>query len=151
MQIDEKLGNRLLVVFDGECGFCSRAIRWFLKRDRKDRLRFASSQAAGKLLIGSPFHRTEGSSDTIPDTIFVVRDLGGREEKILIRSEAVLALLRELPQPWPIAAASMGRIPRPVLDSGYRLIARGRYWLGGRLQSCTIPSAEERSRFLVVS
>ena len=35
--------DRLLVVYDGECGFCNRSIRWCLRRDGKDRLRFAPS------------------------------------------------------------------------------------------------------------
>ena len=41
-----EIGGRLLVVFDGRCGFCNRAVRWFLRRDRRDRLRFVASESA---------------------------------------------------------------------------------------------------------
>jgi hypothetical protein len=40
-----QLEGRLLVIYDGECGFCNQSIRWLLRRDRKDHLRFASSTA----------------------------------------------------------------------------------------------------------
>jgi predicted DCC family thiol-disulfide oxidoreductase YuxK len=41
----EELGGRLLVIFDGQCGFCNRSVRWFLRRDRRDRLRFVASDS----------------------------------------------------------------------------------------------------------
>ena len=36
------IGGRLLVVFDGHCGFCNGLVRWLIRRDRQDRLRFAA-------------------------------------------------------------------------------------------------------------
>jgi predicted DCC family thiol-disulfide oxidoreductase YuxK len=67
---------------------------------------------------------------------------------VLVRSNAVLALLGELPQPWPSVAAALGWIPRPLRDLGYRLIACWRYRIWGRLESCPLPTPEERVRFL---
>jgi predicted DCC family thiol-disulfide oxidoreductase YuxK len=75
-------------------------------------------------------------------------NFGGPAERVLARSEAVLALLAELPRPWPAVAAALGWIPRPLRDLGYRLIARWRYRIWGRLESCPVPTAEERKRFL---
>jgi len=144
----EQLDGRLLVIFDGRCGLCNRAVRWFLLRDRRDRLRFAASEsvlAAGILeRHGAPAE----SPDLAPDTILVVLDAGGAAEHVLVRSEAVRALLRELPQPWPAVGAALSWVPRPVLDLGYRLIARWRHRIGGRLESCPLPTAAERERFL---
>ncbi len=143
-----EIGGRLLVVFDGRCGFCNRAVRWFLRRDRRDRLRFVASESekVAELLkrhgIGT---EVSGSG---PGTILVVEDADGPGEKLLDRSDAVVAMLRELPRPWPTVAVMMGWIPRPVRDLGYRLIARWRYRIWGRLESCPLPTAEERERFL---
>jgi predicted DCC family thiol-disulfide oxidoreductase YuxK len=67
---------------------------------------------------------------------------------MLVRSDAVVALLGELPQPWPSIAAILRWLPRPLRDLGYRLIARWRYRIWGRLESCPIPASEERQRFL---
>jgi len=41
----EEIGDRVLVVFDGHCGLCNRAVRWFLRRDGRDRLRFVASES----------------------------------------------------------------------------------------------------------
>jgi predicted DCC family thiol-disulfide oxidoreductase YuxK len=144
----DKLGDRLLVIFDGYCGFCNRSVRWLLKRDRLDRLRFVASdsQKVAGLLARHGFAATEGGF--APNTIVVVRDPRGSKEQIFVSSEAVIALFRVLPRPWPIIGALLGWIPRPVRDLGYGLIARWRYHIWGRLESCPVPKPEERKRFV---
>jgi predicted DCC family thiol-disulfide oxidoreductase YuxK len=144
MNILAELDGRLLVVYDGHCGLCNRSVRWLLRRDRKDRLRFAASespQVAGLLA-------DLGFSAAGPETVMVVRDVGGPEEQVLVRSDAVMALLAELPRPWPWVATGLRWIPLPLRDSGYRLVARWRYRLWGRLESCPVPTPEQRQRFL---
>ncbi len=147
------IGPRLLVIFDGHCGFCNRSIRWFLTRDRFDRLRFipCESPKVAALLARHRIVQTEdglGSSTLAPSTILVVGNLETPVEQVLVRSEAAIAMLRELPRPWPAVASVMSWIPRPLRDLGYRLVARFRYRIWGRLESCPIPTAQERSRFL---
>ena len=143
-----EIGERLLVIFDGHCGLCNRSVRWFLARDRRDRLRFApyeSPKVAGVLE-----RHGIGAQELVldPSTIIVVSDFGRAAERMLVRSDGVLALLRELPRPWPAVAAGLGWVPRAARDLGYRLIARWRYRIRGRLESCPLPTLEERGRFL---
>ena len=142
------IGDHLLVVFDGRCGLCNRSVRWLLRRDRRDRLRFAASESpkVAGLLARHGFSATGQGLD--PGTILVVCDPGGPAERMLGRSGAVLALLGELPRPWPAVGVALGWIPRSVRDLGYRLLARWRYRIWGRLNSCPVPTAEERARFL---
>jgi len=141
-------GDRLVVLFDGHCALCDGTVRWFLRRDRRDRLRFAAFEAAGwgELLARHGI----GVADVVagPSTIFVVRGYSGPSEEILDRSDAALAMLSELPRPWPAVAATLRIIPRPLLDLAYRLIAHWRYRIWGRLESCPLPTSEERGRFL---
>jgi predicted DCC family thiol-disulfide oxidoreductase YuxK len=141
-----QIGDRLLVIFDGHCGLCNRSVRWFLRRDGRDRLRFAPSEMPAVAALLARYQID--ASGTAPNSMFVVRDAGGPAERLLDRSNGVLAILTELPQPWPGVAAVLRWIPRPLRDLGYRLIARWRYRIWGRLESCPIPSAEERGRFL---
>ena len=148
--LSEQLKDRLLVVYDGECGFCNRSIRWLLKRDRNDRLRFApSSDPAIQELLAAhgvpPFAPSPGPG---PDTILVFRNVGTHVEELLVRSNAILACLRRLPQPWPFLAVCARLIPRPVRESAYRSIARRRYRIWGRYSTCPIPTPAERSHFL---
>ena len=145
--------GRLLVIYDGECGFCNHSIRWLLRRDRKDRLRFAPSTAPAvqELLAahGMPPVSPNSSTGNGPDTILVLRNTGTPIEELLVRSNAILACLRVLPQPSPTFAAILRLIPRPIRESGYRFIARERYRIWGRYETCPIPTAEERHHFLI--
>ena len=140
----------MLVIFDGHCGLCNGSVRWFLRRDRLDRMRFVASESprvAGLLARHGIGAVTENGA-VAPSSIMVVRDADGPEERVLVRSEAVLALLDELPGPWPRVAKALRWVPRAARDWGYRLIARWRYRIWGRLASCPLPTAEERGRFL---
>ena len=141
-------GDRLLCSFDGQCGLCNRMVRWLVRRDSQDRLRFVASESAkvAGLLARHGINLPDPESG--PATILVVREFGHPAEVVLVRSEAVLALLAELPRPWPVVAAVLGLIPRPVRDLGYRLISRWRYRFWGRLESCPAPTAENMQRFL---
>jgi len=150
----DEIGDRVLVVFDGCCGLCNRSVRWFLRRDRGDRLRFVpfeSPLVAGLLARHGISAAEQGLGQRLgagPSSILVVRDSGGSNEQLVDRSTGVLAMLAELPRPWPAVGAALGWIPRPLRDLGYLLIARWRYRIWGRYESCPLPTAEERGRFL---
>jgi predicted DCC family thiol-disulfide oxidoreductase YuxK len=141
-------GPGLLVVFDGHCGFCNRAVRWLLRRDRNDRLRFAASDSPKVADLLARHELAAPDRAAAPETIIVVRDFGGEGRKLLFRSDAVVALLRELPRPWPAAGAALASLPRPLRDLGYRLVARWRYRIWGRLEICPLPTAADREKFL---
>jgi predicted DCC family thiol-disulfide oxidoreductase YuxK len=142
------LGSRLLVVYDGHCGFCNRTVRWFLRRDAQDRLRFvpAESPRVADLLARHGF--TAFDVPASPDTIVVVRNPGTPHEQVFLRSDAAAALLAELPQPWSALGALFRLVPRPIRDLGYRFIARIRYRIWGRYDVCPIPTPAERAHFL---
>ena len=142
-----ELGDRLLVVFDGHCGFCNGWVRWLTRRDRRDRLRFAASQSAiGEALLAP--HPDLLEPGGTPGTVLVFRNPLEAGEQPLTRLAATLAVLGELPHPWPTVAAALGWIPDSLSDPVYRLVARWRYRIWGRLESCPLPTAEERARFL---
>jgi predicted DCC family thiol-disulfide oxidoreductase YuxK len=142
------IDRRLLVLFDGRCGFCNAAVRWLARRDVRDRLRFAPSESPRVAALLDRNGLGAVSFALRPSTLIVVREPGGEGELLLLRSDAVLALLRELPGPWPSVAVVLRPIPRSLRDFGYRSVARVRYLLGGRLEACPLPSAREKAKFL---
>lgn len=144
----EEIGGRLLVVFDGQCGFCNRAVRWFLRRDRRNRLRFVASESAKVAELLGRHGIGVAVSGSGPGTILVVVDAEGPAEKLLLRSDAVAAMLSQLPRPWPAVAAALGWIPGFISDPAYRLVARWRHRIWGRLENCPLPAAGEQTRFL---
>ena len=64
-----------------------------------------------------------------------------------MRSDAILRILGGLPMPWRLGV--VGRVlPGPIRDWLYDRIARNRYRLFGRYDTCLVLTPDHRSRFL---
>ena len=62
------------------------------------------------------------------------------------KSDAVLGVVAHLG--WPVRLILAARIvPRPLRDRFYDRLARNRYWLFGRKESCGLPEPGQRHRF----
>lgn len=129
--------NHVIVVFDGICTLCNTSIDFLLRQDRSGRLRYAAFQSdVGRNLLA------RHGMFTAPETIYVI-DHG----VLYSESSAVLRLTRYLAWPWR-ALGILRIVPRSLRDTIYRYTARNRYrWFGTR-DTCRIPTAEDRERFL---
>ena len=147
-----QLGNRLLVLFDGHCALCHASVRWLLRHDRHDRLRFAAadSEAAHALLADGHLLPAHSALPTPAESVLVLTPASDNAAPphLLTRSAAVLACLAALPAPWPQLAALARRIPLPLRDTAYRLVARLRYHLARRYATCPLPTPEDLPHFL---
>jgi len=143
----ESIGDRLLVVYDGHCGLCNAWIQWLLLRDRNDRLRFApfGLPELAPILAENPSAFDHSGT---PGTILVFQGPLFPGVRPRMRSAAALATLRELPAPWPLIARLLCWIPVFLRDPIYRLIARWRYRIWGRVAACPLPTPQQRERFL---
>jgi predicted DCC family thiol-disulfide oxidoreductase YuxK len=127
-----------IIVFDAECILCSANAQFVLSHDVNKRFRLASMQGD----FGAALYRRFGIDPANPDSIIVVDG-----ERMLRDSDAVLAIYAGLGWPWK--ALSIFRIvPRFIRDPLYLMIARNRYRLFGKRESCWLPSAEFRDRLL---
>ncbi|MCA9676594.1 MAG: DUF393 domain-containing protein [Kofleriaceae bacterium] len=127
-----------LILYDGVCGLCSRSVRWLIKRDRDRALRYAPLQ-------GDTATRLRARHPEIPTTLeSVVLIVDG---KVYLRSKAFLYAARYLTRPWRWAY-HLRWLPGFLLDLGYRLIARLRYRIWGKHDSCELPAPDERALFL---
>ena len=128
----------IVVVFDSLCPLCSANARFILRRDRRRTFRLASVQSdAGRAL-----YARFGLDADDPDTMLVVEG-----ERLHRDSDAVLAIARGLGAPWS-AAAAFRFVPRAMRDGAYRWIARNRYRLFGRRETCWLPPPDYRDRLL---
>ncbi len=131
-----------IVLFDGVCGFCDAAVRWLVRCDPEGRLRFAPLQGATAAELRARHPEIPGGLETL-----VYVDASGGGERVYLRSAAVFracAAISGAP-PWVRLAA---RIPRALADLGYRIFARVRYRVFGRLDACRVPGPSERARML---
>lgn len=137
--------SHVVVLYDGVCGLCSRIVSFLLPRDCERRIHFAALQgpAAAEILR----RHGEPPVDGDPQSIILVQAPGTAEERLFHRSAAALHLARMLPGPWPALALFLA-VPRFVRDFVYDRVANNRYRIFGRLDACTLPSPENRARFL---
>ena len=92
--------------------------------------------------VGAELFTRHGIDASDPDTILVVDG-----DRVLRDSDAVLAIYSALGWPWR-AARWFRAVPRAVRDPLYRLVARNRYRLFGRRETCWVPSPADRDRVL---
>jgi predicted DCC family thiol-disulfide oxidoreductase YuxK len=132
-----------VILFDGVCGLCSRFVNFVLKHDRRGVFRFASLQSpvAQEILVR---HRIR----TLPmDTVYVIADFGLQTERVLAKSSATLHIFSRLGGVWGLAGVARAVPPR-VRNWVYDAIARRRYQIFGKYDTCPLPDPRHRDRFI---
>lgn len=128
-----------IVLFDGVCDLCNGVVRFTIEHDPDGRFRFCPLQTGtGERLLAE--HGLE--TDRL-DTFVLIED-----GEAYTRSEAAVRLLRGIGGGWGLLGRFLGIIPRLLRDLGYRLVARSRYRVFGRQETCMVPGPDVRDRFL---
>ncbi len=139
-----------MVLYDGTCGLCNRAVRFLLRIDRRGVLRFSTLQGGP----GQAWLRAHGLPAGDFDSLVFVRDWDGagnaRDGGYALRTDAIVAALA--------ACGGAGRalawirfFPRSWRDGAYRLVARLRYRLFGEWKPRPLPRPEWKDRFITDS
>ena len=120
------------IYYDGHCGLCHGFVKFVLTHDIEQRFRFAPLD---KL--------TATERQGLPDSV-VVR----ATDAILVKSDAVLYVLKALGGVWAALAVCARILPRSFRDFVYDRIARIRYRIfGTRDETCPLVPPELRRRF----
>lgn len=121
---------RPLLIFDGDCAICTTSAN-FIRRRIRPRCDIEPWQYTDIARFGL----TE--SDCTTAVQFVTAS-----QQVYSGSRAVMRMLREAPQPWPVIGA-LGDAPGVawVADRVYRWIARNRDRLPGSTPACAVPPA----------
>ena len=131
-------GLRRVVLFDGDCATCNRALGFVSRRLPDDvELSFVAldSSLAQLLLEGRP--REQGR-----DSLVYLDDA-----ELLQGAAAVTRILSFLPR-WKEAGRMLQALPSTWTESGYDLFARNRYRLNRRMSRCEVPSAQLAARLI---
>ncbi len=112
-----------LVLYDGPCGLCGRAVEWLRRRDRRGALAFAALQDEAS----APYRAAAGMAapGDVPDTVVLVEP-GPGGERVSTRAAAVARALLALGGGWRVAGALLAAVPRPLADAAYGAVARRR-------------------------
>ena len=126
-----------LLVYDGSCGFCSRAVQFILRHEQSHELLFVPRDSGlGKDL------RQQYHLEAVESLLWIA------DGEAAIESGAVLSAAKYVGGPWYALATLGSIIPQKLRDSGYRFIARNRRHLSSGAATCLVPTAEQRARFL---
>jgi predicted DCC family thiol-disulfide oxidoreductase YuxK len=132
-----------LLLYDGVCGLCSRLVRFILAHDRGAVFNFAPLQSP----LGHSLVAASGGNPDELTSLYVFADYRSDHPRVFTRSDAALFVAGELRWPWRLLRV-FGILPKAFLDRAYNVVARTRYRIFGRLDSCLLPGAELKSRFL---
>ncbi|MGM5053938.1 thiol-disulfide oxidoreductase DCC family protein [Rhizobium sp. 814_E9_N1_1] len=126
-----------LIVFDGECVFCSGWVKFVLKHDKQQRYRFLAAQTP----LGAALYRHYGLDARDYETNILIEEGRG-----FFKSDGTIRMVAGLGFPYSLVRI-FRLLPRPVADALYEFIARNRLKIAGR-QSCMVPTPEQRRRFI---
>ena len=127
-----------IILFDGFCNFCNRTVNIILKYDQDGHFQFAASQSNAGINLLDQFNLNQKASASV-----ILID----NEKVYTKTDAVIQIAICL-KGWPRLFMWLKLIPKPIRDFAYDLIAKNRYRLFGKRQTCSIPDESIRYRFL---
>ncbi len=130
------LNPDLIILYDGDCGFCNRSVAYVLKREKKAQIHFAAIQSD---FTKDLFDEKNWPQPDLNTFYFIER--GKKYEK----SSAALRVLRYLkfPTSW---LQVFWIVPRWIRNKCYDFIAKRRQRLSKSF--CVMPTPEQRARFV---
>jgi predicted DCC family thiol-disulfide oxidoreductase YuxK len=127
--------ERIIVFYDGACGFCNRVVQFIFKYEKWNTIYFAplNSDFAKEFL-------SQNLKKIDPNTFYLYDG-----KSVFSKSTAALKLLAFLKWYW-LFLRVFWIIPKFIRDWGYEQIAKRRHVLA--TQACFLPDDEQRKRFL---
>jgi len=126
-----------ILFYDGSCGFCQRSVHFVLQHERSEVIHFTPLQSE----LATQIKRKYPELQKI-DSIVLLK---GKE--LLVESDAAIALAAYLHAPFHLLKY-IQFVPKVFRDNVYRIIAKNRHRLIRNNESCLVPTAQQRKRFL---
>ena len=125
-----------VIFFDGYCGLCNGFVDFMMRVDKKSLFKFSPLQ--------SDLAKSHLSPEDVADLKSLVVLIDGNTYRT---APGVIKALTELGGLWK--ALGMLRIfPDWFLNFWYDLVAKNRYRIFGKSDTCRLPTPEEKTRFL---
>lgn len=127
-----------ILLFDGVCNLCNSIVQFTIKRDPKAKFKFASLQSESGQSLLKQFGLPTNDFNSF---VYI------QGNKYFLKSSAGLNVLKELGGFWKVFYVFI-IIPRPLRDFVYNIIAKTRYNIFGKQDTCMAPTPNIKHRFL---
>jgi len=125
------------LVFDSDCSFCDRAVRFILAHERRSDLLFVPCSSPLGLRL-----REEHRLQQVESLLWI------EDDRAFIEWESVAHVCAYLGGHYARLARIARLLPRPLLNAPYRVIARLRKRLARPPRCCLLLTPEQQARFL---
>jgi predicted DCC family thiol-disulfide oxidoreductase YuxK len=126
-----------LLVFDGDCAFCHRAVRFILAHERRRDLLFVRRATARGVAL-----REQYGLQRVESLLWI------EDGRAAIEWEAVWRAASYVGGGYEHLAAAANWLPRPVLNVAYRMVAQLRKRLARPPRDCLLLTPAQQKRFL---
>jgi predicted DCC family thiol-disulfide oxidoreductase YuxK len=130
--------NTQIILFDGVCNLCNGFVQFLIERDPKAKFKFASLQSvSGQTLL----HKFGLPKDDFHSFVYI------KGYNYFIKSSAGLNVLKDVGGLWQLFYIFI-LVPKFMRDFIYSFIAKKRYNLFGKRDTCMVPTEDIKHRFL---
>ncbi len=126
-----------IVIFDGVCNLCNATVLFLIKYDVQENLYFVSLQSE----TGKRYINEYAIPNNINSVVFI------KQNQVFKKSDAIIEIVKLL-KGWPRMLSYFSILPSRVRNVFYDLIAKNRYSIFGKKESCSIPNEAHKKRFL---
>lgn len=130
--------NYQLILFDGVCNFCNSSINFIIDHDPEKHFKFAPLQSE----VGQAILRKFNKNTKDFDSVILLKN-----NQLYEKSAAALEIAKHLSGFWKYLSV-FSLLPTFFLNFFYDIIAKNRYKIFGKSESCRMPTLELRERFL---
>ena len=131
--------DKKIILFDGVCNLCESSVQFVIKHDKKDIFRFVALQSD----LGQSILKHIGINTKNIDSIILYEP----GVAYYYKSNAAIEIAKHLGGFFHYGTI-FKIIPTKIRNSIYDYIAKNRYKWYGKKESCLLPTAELKAKFL---
>ena len=139
MEISELPINKKIILFDGVCNLCEASVQFVIQHDKKDIFRFVALQSE----LGQKIIHHIGIQNQNIDSVILYKP----GVAYYYKSSAALQIAKNLGGFYHFGTF-FKIIPTGLRNVLYDFVAKNRYQWYGKKESCMIPTAELKAKFL---
>jgi predicted DCC family thiol-disulfide oxidoreductase YuxK len=127
-----------IILFDGVCNLCGNSVSLLIKYDKNNIFRFAAMQTKAGENIMQEYHILNDRK-----SIILIK-----QGTVFYKSDAIIEIAKQITG-WPSILKYGFLFPKFLRDGIYDLIAKNRYFLFGKKDTCSTPSEKDIKKFIL--